>query len=332
MYNKIVVLGNGTDWCGVMLGDMKKYNVKVINSETPIINSRSLLLKFFLRLHFSKTINDRIRLPLKRVWFKKIAKNIDETFSENLTIIIYDRNKLANNRSFLNFLRKKYRNCKLIYMFTNITERSGAAENGFVDELKDNYDLIYTFDLHDAEKYEYKYAPLMYSLRAEGKGGIINTDLFYVGKAKDRLSLLLEIFGFLKKRNISNEFHIFGVEASKQKYKTEIVYNRLMPYIECLRKLASSKAILDIIQSKSEGFTLRVCEAIFYNKILITTNKRIVEAPFYDKRYMHVINSASDIKKEWFQKKDVRYSANAKYFFSVDKFLLQLADDLKNIR
>ena len=55
-----------------------------------------------------------------------------------------------------------------------------------------------------------------------------------------------------------------------------------MEYDEVLDIVEQSLCIIDVPKPNQSGLTLRVLEAIFYNKKLITTNKNVVEEEFYN--------------------------------------------------
>lgn len=324
--NNIVILGNGNDWCEKSLNDFSYMNnVKIINSK--YLCEIKGITKYLAKIHFSYRINKIIKLPFKFLWFKKIKNNISRTNIEDLIIIIYDRSLFANNVKFLNYLRKEFKNCKLVYMFTNIVNISGAGDNNFVYRLNEFYDVVYAFDPADAKKYNFKYSPLIYSynkLDVESENKV-----FYVGKAKDRYPMLINVFEKLKNLNIKRKFYIFEVKSDEQKYTDEIIYNQYISYNECLKNIQGSECLLDIIQGNSEGFTIKVCEAVFYDKLLITTNKNIKNLPFYDEKYICVIESADDLCEDFFENAgQVKYSKEGKEYFSVKKYLNRLYMDL----
>lgn len=326
MNRKIIIFGNAQDWCEKSLTDFKENeNVKIINSKFSC--NLNKFLEIIAKIHFSYKINQIINLPFKSIWGKKIVKEIKEKQDENLIFIIYDRNLMANNEKFIKLLRKKFPKCKLVYMFTNIVKISGANDNNFVNKLNEMYDVVYAFDPSDAQKYNFCYSPLIYSyneIDVKNKNGV-----FYVGRAKDRYNMLIDVYNKIKELNIDREFYIFGVPTDKQEYKDEIKYNKYISYEECLKNIQESDCLLDIIQGESEGFTIKTCEAVYYDKLLITTNKNVKKAPFYDERYILVIETANDIKKDFFKNsKNVKYSKEGKEYFSVNTYLENLYKDL----
>ena len=160
---EIVILGNGTDWCELSLSDIKKYkNVRLINEQLPYEPKK--IMSCLSKLHYSSTISQYINLPFKSIWFKYFANYIEQDSSKELILVIYDRNRLATNVNFLNYLRKHFKNIKLVYIFTNVVRISGANNKNFVERLKSYYDIVFLFDEGDISKYNFPILPLPYSL------------------------------------------------------------------------------------------------------------------------------------------------------------------------
>lgn len=326
MKEKIIVLGNGEEWCEKSLKDFLQFdNVKINNCK--YLKKLNSFTKILAKIHFSYKINKKINLPLKKLWYNKIIEYVEAKKDEKVIFIVYDRNGFANDLKFIKYLRNNFKNCKLVYMFSNIVEKSGAIENNFVSKLNEYYDVVYAFDKEDSKKYNFKYSPLLYSAN---KINVNNKNqVFYVGKAKDRYELLIKIYEKLKELNINTKFHIFGVDKESQVYNDNIEYNKYISYDECLRNIQESNCLVDVIQGNSTGFTIKVCEAICYDKLLITNNKHVKETPFYDSRFILVINSESDIKREFFENaNNVKYSKEGKAYFSVNTYLKKLYNDL----
>ena len=326
MKEEIIIFGNGQDWCEKSLTDFKKYkNITIINDKY-LCKLNSFFL-FFAKIHFSYKLNKKIKLPFKSIWFKKIIKGINKNSDENIIFIIYDRNLMANNEKFIKKIRKEFPKCKLVYMFTNIVNISGARDNDFVEKLNKFYDVVYAFDPVDGKKYNFKYSPLIYSYNKLNVSS--EEKVFYVGRAKDRYEMLLKSYEKLKQIGINRKFYISDVKSEARKYEEEIEYNRYISYDECLKNIQESTCLLDIIQGNSTGFTIKTCEAVFYDKLLITTNKNVINAPFYNKKYILIIESANDINIDFFKNAGkVKYSKKGKEYFSVETYLKKLYQDL----
>lgn len=313
------IIGNGVDWCKASLMEINDLdNCDIYNTKTIPFDNK--LLDLLCAFHYSERGNKYFELPLKSIWYKSLCKKIITNGSENI-IIIYDHNRLGNDESFLKYIKKKYKNVYMVYVFTNVVRISGAINNNFVEKLKEYYDEVYAFDPTDSPKYGFNYHPLLYS-RNDIKGVMVQKKVFYVGRAKDRYSILIDVYAKLKRLGIDSLYYIFGVKEEEQKYQNEINYNKMIPYSQCLRYIQESFCLIDIIQGESEGYTIKVCEAVFYNKLLITTNSKIKEAPFYNPNWILVIKSAEDINLDFFSNYDsVSYDQNARNYFSAKKFI-----------
>ena len=65
-------------------------------------------------------------------------------------------------------------------------------------------------------------------------------------------------------------------------YRDQIEYGEYIPYLKVLQYVKKTKCILEIPQKESESETMRVFEAIFFDKKLITSNKNIQNREYYD--------------------------------------------------
>lgn len=323
---RISVLGNGTDWCEQSLEGLRILGAKILNGMLPCPGST---LRYKLaRFHFSRRIERHIRLPGRALWYPYFCRFLCAPPDEKQLIVIYDRHILANDPGFLRYLREHYKKARLVYVFTNICSISGASGNDFIEKLKGFYDAVYAFDPADAEKYGFSYSPLLY-YAPNGNTEVCEQDVFYVGRAKDRFPMLISVYEKLQALGKSTLFYIFGVPEDQQRHEQAITYNQLIPYSECLRHIKASDCLLDVIQGESEGFTIKVCEAVYYNKLLITTNAMVIDAPFYHESYIQVIRTAEDIQAGFFVNAGrVAYSEQDRAFFSAESFLMKVENDL----
>ena len=239
---------------------------------------------------------------------------------------------LGNNRKFLRAVRKTFPKLKLIYTFTNIEKYSGARINHFTDELSSYYDVVLAFDRLDSEKYGFEYSPLVYNANKKYMNSNVDSDVFYVGTAKDRLKMLISVFDKLMSMGIKCDFSIAEVNEDEIDNSKEITFNSRKSYSDVLDHISRTNCLLDVIQGNSTGLTIKTCEAICYDKKLITTNVHVKDYPFYDERYILVINNADDITKEFFtQNTDVKYKEEDKLFFSTEEFFKRIIGYLEMV-
>jgi len=142
----------------------------------------------------------------------------------------------------------------------------------------------------------------MYSKQAiTGNALLAGSDVFFCGKAKDRYECITAIYRRLVDAGMNCDFNIARL-CSDVEPVHGIKNIDGMDYGEYLQHVGKTKCLLDVLQGSSVGFTLRVWEALVYGKKMITTNKEIMNAPFYDARQFQCINSPQDI--------DVNFIAN----------------------
>ena len=328
MAKKLFILGNGVDWCEKSLQGMLKHkNVYLVNKKIPVYGKIKTRIA---KIYFSNKINSKFKLPFKTFWYKDMKKNIKENVSINdeICVLIYDHNVFGGEKTFLKYLKKHFKNIKLAYIFTNIVNYTAAKEKKYLDKLNSWYDIVFAFDPKDAEKYNFEYSPLIYDadnwynkIDTESKDNLV----FYVGQAKDRLEVLLKSYERLKKIGVKCDFHIANVPDGNKKYENEIVYNKFMSYNDAVNCIKKATCLIDIIQGDSTGLTIKTCEAVCYDKKLITTNKHVKEYPFYNPRYIRVMESINDIDLDFFNENtNVHYSKEEKDYFSADSFLEKL--------
>ena len=279
-YN-IVIFSNAAEWCYYCwrnyLSQHKEVTFYKYSFPIPFINRKVYILLKYL-FHPDKQNRDkfylsRFFLRLLMQFFVRISRK------DNNIIIMYDWNVLATDEKFLNNIRKKYPHTLIAYVFTNVTRISGANKWGLLSHLKNYYDAVYAFDKIDADNYGFSYLPLIYSREntQEKIDNVEEIDVFYVGKAKDRLDIIHEIFEKCKSEGLKCDFNIINVPEDKQLYKDEIHYNKLIPYKDVISKIKKSKCLLDVIQGESTGLTIKVAESVVYNKKLITNNPNVLK-------------------------------------------------------
>lgn len=327
---KMFILGNGVDWCSISLrGLTQRENVFLINEKFPMVNNIKVA-----KAHFSKKINRYFDFPLKSIWFRNVKNFIVNNISTNdeIVLVVFDWNFFGGEKQFVNYVRHAIKKIKIVYLFTNIIKASFAYQRGYVEKLTEWYDLVFAFDPEDAKRLHLSYSPLIYDPDPKYKKEDIEQEentVFYVGQAKDRIKGLISCYEKLKELEIKCDFHIANVSDEEIRYSEEIIYNQFITYTEAVNSVQKSNCLLDVVQGDSTGLTIKVCEAICYHKKLITTNKHIADYSFFDPRYILIIDNGDDIMREFFENnKTVKYSEDAVYYFSGDRFWNQVWSEL----
>lgn len=290
-YNYIVY-GNNTEWCEVANYDLiKMSNAIFINDHVQLIKSN--FLKKICKIHYSEHMNRLFQLPIKNIWYK-FFHDVPGIIQEDSVFLFYDWNKLSYDDAYHRYLKSKYNNCKLAFIFTNIVNKSCAYKNGYFNKLKNEFDLVITYDYQDAIKYGLFLHPYLYSKILDDSNNKIDFDVFFIGHAKERLRLIHDIYKRLTSQGYKCLFYIAGVENYNKLDEEGIIYNKVISYKEALNIMVKSKCILEVIQEGASTFTLRTQEAVLYNKKLITNNKNIRRESFYDEKNILIVDTDID--------------------------------------
>ena len=81
-----------------------------------------------------------------------------------------------------------------------------------------------------------------------------------------------------------------GVPADKQVGGKGLIYNTPITYEENLAYIAKSKCILEILQKNAEGYSLRLWEAITYDKHLLTNNTYVCGSQYWTSGGIHLLS------------------------------------------
>lgn len=194
------------------------------------------------------------------------------------------------------------------------------------ENLKKTFDLVFTYDKKQERKYDFIWFS---SFGSKEKVEIFDeplSDLFFAGKCKDRLPMILEICKRLTQKGVKCDFCLTHVPVEDRVEIDGITYlDAFMPYKEMLFRSANTKCILELSQGGVEGFTSRFFEALMYNKKLITNNAIVKTTKFYDERFIKYFEKTEEIDADFIlEQTDVEYNYDDEYS---PKRLLELIEE-----
>ena len=295
-----VIFGSEVDFLRVSYSDLSDVNfAKYLYKR---IDSDSTVLTKLYQLHTSPVTNKLFQLPGKELW-NKVAFTGSFENKKPICFLFFPRSRWLQN-GIIEYLRKKYPNCKIGVYLGDLVKHSYSE--GF-KELQSKLDICVSFDHKDAKDYGMLYYPLPYSeYDVPSDDNIIESDVYFVGKAKGRLDKILTAYEKFRDAGLKCEFYITGVAPENQKYADEIHYCGQMPYVENLKHVKATKALLEIMQQGGHGYTLRACEAIMYDKKMITDNPEMADAPFYSPERISLFENTADIDAEFVLREPVK--------------------------
>lgn len=190
------------------------------------------------------------------------------TIKEYDMVIVFDR---IWSFSILKYIRKKNPTCKLIFWYWN-------KVNHMVPDSIRKCCEVWSFDEEDCLKYNMKKNTQFYIPAKETEISRIEQDVYFIGKEKNRLRDILDVVQQLKEKNIDVKCEILSNNLSVPE---NLRIDAPRTYNEIIEEIKKSKCILDIGITEQSGITLRVLEALFYQKKLITNNINVLKLPFY---------------------------------------------------
>lgn len=295
---KFVILGNPM---GGFLASATAAGAFVRYIENPF-------LRMIMRAHCSDKINRVISLPLKWIWGRICMSGIPVSEDDDIYFIFCEGFKMSYSEKFLKYLRRKYRNSKLIHYFRNPLVAVHAPMAKLWDKLKYLYDAGITFNKSDADKLGLLYTDYWPCLLPEKHYQPENaSDVFFIGQAKDRLAQILAVYERLTDAGLKCDFWITGVTEDKQKYSDVIHYKTKssytwMSYSEILQRDKNTKCVLELLPYGQNYSSLRPCEALWYHKKLLTTNLNAPSEWFYNPEIVQVFSNASEIDTDFIKK------------------------------
>ena len=295
-YNYIV-LGSSSDLYRFSYSDFKKtdYAYYIPGMESNLSKIGNTLFRF----HTWKKLNRIIPLPFKQIWNGFLLGRLPVREENKTFCFVFFSNwvEYENQLHIIEFLRKKYKGCRIVWFLQDIIATRTMSEGGPlpVEELKEKFDLVMSFDQGDCEKYGLIYHHLVFSTFEGEIMDMPNSDVYFVGKAKNRQKEIVKVYELLKSHGLRCDFHIANVPASEQVYSDDIDYNPNISYQENLQHILHTKCLLEIMQQDGAGFTQRGCEAVCLDKKLLTNNPKIKEAPFYHNQYISQFSTVDTI-------------------------------------
>lgn len=257
--------------------------------------------------------------------------------NEVILFVLMERNWLFSDLDSISYLRKHFPNSKFVAFFTNSIGSvvpCNEKNQKLVLNNKEAYDLIYTFNPNDAKKYNlelfsgglFPYDKTDVKIQKE-----YQSDILWIGKNKGRFDLLYQISSKLKQNGIKTKF-IITSEPDKRiaNNNVEVIQNQ-MPYSEYIKYLQNTKCLLDL---DYEGCgTIRLTEAIAYNKIYLTNNKEINNRKiFCDTNQLILFNNVEDLDSLDFTKYGTNFVdsnsvSSLQFIYEIkDKLGLQVED------
>ena len=273
----VLILLGGMNWLGQSMQASGLVDVAAI------YKSRNKLTKPLFKLQYHMELLYHYRY----IWYGNWKKYLEQYH----TVILFD---VFEDTDIIDYIQSNYPKIRIIvYYYNPIYNQYFLKKIGFTGVE------IWSFDLCDCKKYRLKYNPQFYfrdinslSSCSDCKSKNVKDylyDIIFVGKDKGRSPLLMKLNKTFTNRGVQSFIRICPDKESSYSKEYEQFFIKHIPYETYLEYLRQSKCVLDIVQKAQQGLTLRIMEAIFFNKKIVTNNTAICGMKLYDKRNVYVI-------------------------------------------
>lgn len=311
----------------ICLEDLKKLdNVQIVAKP---LEHKSKYLQLARRINCSRKLNKLFHWKCKKIWYPHWMKLKFDPKKPLGFIFCAGYEELG----YMDYLRRKYPSCRIVKLHRDLMKvflRGGHQEfESFYKEKNYPFDLLYSYDEGEAAKYNAKnFSEFESKIDIEISKEYPLCDVFFAGRAKDRLPKLMEAYHKFTQAGLTVRYYLTGVSKEERKPYPGIVYaDSMMSYREMLYQSVNARCMLEINQAGVVGYTSRFLEAVMYNKKLITDNFTIAKSKFFNPRFMQCVREMADIDTD-FVRRDVVVDYQYNNEFSPIHLIEQIDRDL----
>lgn len=309
--DRFVVVGQGSDYGTVRWSDLKKMD-NALYLENPFVHTNRVA-DTLRHAHASFAINNRIRIPFKRIWKKQYSlEGVSVNPSDHYFIIFTDIALARYDAKYVASYKKRYPNVTMVLMINNAM----YLRDKLLKKHLQHMDLIYSFSEKDAEDYGFLFQPDIYSEIDPDNAPEITSDIFFAGNANDRADLLNSLGRYMYDNGINAHIYVQNTKEKDKKVPEGIHYNEWLNYATIMDENMHTNCILEVVGDRYTGMTLRTVEALCFRKKLLTNNYTIEHMPFYDPRFIHIFkkDDLGTIDPDFIKRREpVTYNYNNEY-------------------
>lgn len=273
-------------------------------------------LRHLRKAHFANPANSKVWLPLKCLWDETNTLRFSDLDPSKRNFVIFQTG-IKFSAHYVERLKRERNACIVLYMPDNIrTMKIAQNKDEFLRFCRHYHvDQVYSFDKKDCEEFGTEFFDFYSMLPTkvtqtkleDGKPKVL-----YVGgcRSKERLNTLHALYDRLKEQAHCT-FYLNGVD-SVDANRDGIIYNHPLSYAEVVELVQQHDVIVEIMNGNQAGNTLRLKEAVCYNKCLLTNNPFVKDSPYYHPDFMLIFKKVDDIDLSRFAK-DVDYKYNGEF-------------------
>ncbi len=207
------------------------------------------------------------------------------------------------------------------------------VDDDFVQKMKATFESVYGFEEINCQKNNIAYIPQFFPVGFNERDvGTVSCNptlhrrCYFIGKDKGRFAAITALSEKLHTFDCELKFQI--VRDSSSKEISQLYCDKNITYEQNLVNARRADCIVDITQDSQTGWTLRVLEALYFNKKLITNNISLLDSNIYSKNRVFIIGYDSwDRFNEFLDAKLKPLSDDILYQYSPDYMIEKIIDD-----
>lgn len=279
-----------------------------------LLGSKPLRLLHNVKIRYKYKQHCMSSLPLKWLWYPFYQLDMHLKKNEKYILLFNQGHPCIYNPTFFIYLHQRY-DVKIVLVLRNMFENKQKPKiketEIYLSDFNKYFDLVITNEFQDSELFNLIYMPNPFTRFIVDEGLEPSYDLCFSGTDKGRLPMLKEIAHQAKEKGVICDFRVLG---NSEDNKTKIQFVDWQPYPDLIKQNLDSNCILEILQPDQDGYTLRMQEAICYNKKLLTNNIRVKESKFYNPKYIQYFKNIEDINFDFIKERiKVDYHYNDEY-------------------
>lgn len=185
---------------------------------------------------------------------------------------------------FIKQIRFFFPNIRIKYSYENIVSSKASIS----PQILEKYNIEgWSWDKKDCRLHNLHYIKPYFNAKVLHQCDRIKYDVCFVGLDKGRYKTIKNLQNFLEDKGFKCFIKI--VPNYSFLLRLHSYYSEPLSYNEYLDVVASSRCIIDLVQNGQQGTTMRVFEALFGQKKLITNNLDLVTYDFYKKQNIFVL-------------------------------------------
>lgn len=177
----------------------------------------------------------------------------------------------------------------------------------------------WSFDRENCEKFGLNFNHQYYFKSLQCKNKEIKYDLCFCGTDSGRGEIIRKVYNTCKEMGLKLKFRV--VYSNTHDLPEEIL-SKPVPYSTIQDDISESRAILELLRDGQSGSTIRMMEAVYDDKKLVTNNQSVKDEEFYDESRIFVLGERDICDLPSFlNERCLPYSEEVKDYYDVHSWI-----------